>query len=405
MMDSRYANEFEFLAQIVYEPNLLTITKIKPKYLSDKNLKKMMEDLIFIYDKFEDVNTGTINQAHSLYKKEIDLVLYLDLFKNKMYTIAQDKAIKQIELDIVEQYKNDVLKDLNKKVVSGEIPLQTFTDKASKLNEIKLYEDVQPVTIDEIKENIKDQKMIHFNKFEKLEKILKLAQNDLLVIGSPTGTGKTGFLLNLMNDLMGEYQCVYFNMEMSKSSIYKRMIAINADMPVYHIENPNNYQQKLISEAIDNIDKSKVIVEHKLNKINEIKSMIRQVKDKSKHTIIFLDHLGLLRIDGKNNLYEQMTEIMKQLRQICLDYDCTIVGASQLNRSSYTSEELSVSMLKDSGELENSARKIILLYRDPKEDKTNLEPNMFVDVQKNDSGATGIIQMKYYKTKQVFKEV
>lgn len=405
MTESRYMNEFEFLAQIVYDPSLLTITKIKPKYLSNKDLKKMMEDLIFVYEKFEDINTGSIKQTHSLYKKEINLELYLDLLNNRLYTKAKDIAIKQIEADIVEEYKNDVLKELNEKVISGKIPLQTFTEKATKLNEIKLYDDIKPVTIEEIKENIKEQSMIHFNKFQQLEKILKLAQNDLLVIGSPTGTGKTGFLLNLMNDLMVEYQCVYFNMEMSKSSIYKRMIAINSDMPVYHIEKPNNYQQKLISEAMDNIDKSKIIVEHKLNKINEIKSMIRQVKDKSKHTIIFLDHLGLLRIDGKTSLYEQMTEIMKQLRQICLEYDCTIVGASQLNRSSYTSEELSVSMLKDSGELENSARKIILLYRDPKEDKTSLEPTMFVDVQKNDSGATGIIQMKYYKTKQVFKEV
>lgn len=405
MMDSRHLNECEFLSQIIYEPDLLSITKIKPKYLSDKKLKKMMEDLLFIFEKYNDVNIGTINLTLTNYHREIDLELYLELLNNRMYTKAREKVIKQLEEGIIEQYKSDVLKELNKKVITGEIPLQTFSEKATKLNEIKIYSDIEPLTVDEIKENIKDQKMIHFNKFMRLETMLKLAQNDLLVIGSMTGTGKTGFLLNLMNDLMENYQCIYFNMEMSKSSIYKRMIAINSEVPIRFVEEPNDYQQELINQSIENIDKSKVIVEHKLNKINEIKSLIRQVKDKNKHTIVFLDHLGLLRIDGKNSLYEQMTEIMKQLRQICLEYDCTIIGASQLNRTSYTSDELSVSMLKDSGELENSARKIIILYRDPQEDKKSLEPTMFVDVQKNDSGATGIIQMKYYKTKQVFKEI
>lgn len=404
-MENRYLNEFEFLAQIVYEPDLLSITKIKPKYLSDKNLQKMMEDLIFIYENFNEINIGSINLAHTNFNKDFNIDLYLDLVNNRMYTKAREKIIRQIEESIVNEYKQDTLQKLNKKVMTGEMSLSAFSEKAAKLNEIKLYSDIQPLTIDEIKENIKDQKMIHFNKFMRLETMLKLAQNDLLVIGSMTGTGKTGFLLNLMNDLMENYQCIYFNMEMSKSSIYKRMIAINSEVPIRFVEEPNDYQQELINQSIENIDKSKVIVEHKLNKINEIKSLIRQVKDKNKHTIVFLDHLGLLRIDGKNSLYEQMTEIMKQLRQICLEYDCTIIGASQLNRTSYTSDELSVSMLKDSGELENSARKIIILYRDPQEDKKSLEPTMFVDVQKNDSGATGIIQMKYYKTKQVFKEI
>src|SRR5699024_9329375 len=122
-------------------------------------------------------------------------------------------------------------------------------------------------------------------------------------------------------------------------------------------------------------------------------------------TVIFIDHLGLVRINGKTSLYEQMTEIMKNLRLICLEYDCTIIGASQLNRSAYNSEELSLSMLKDSGELENSARKIILLYRDKNSSKEDLRPLMNVDICKNDSGATGILKMQYDKVKQIFEEV
>ena len=70
-----------------------------------------------------------------------------------------------------------------------------------------------------------------------------------------------------------------------------------------------------------------------------------------------------------NRCMNRLLKVAKQLRQICLEYDCTIISASQLNRGAYSSDELSLSMLKDSGELENSASKVILLYRDKDSNK------------------------------------
>ena len=105
-------------------------------------------------------------------------------------------------------------------------------------------------------------------------------------------------------------------------------------------------------------------------------------KNEKKHTIVFIDHLGLTRIESMKSLYEQTTEVAKELRQICLEYDCTIIGASQLNRGAYNSEEITLSMLKDSGELENSASKVILLYKQEKgvdEIKQNLANALGVD--------------------------
>ena len=61
-------------------------------------------------------------------------------------------------------------------------------------------------------------------------------------------------------------------------------------------------------------------------------------------------------------------------------------------------------MLKDSGELENSSRKIILLSYKDKKDKDNLEPTMLVDIAKNDNGSTGVTEMKYIKVRQTFNE-
>ena len=81
-------------------------------------------------------------------------------------------------------------------------------------------------------------------------------------------------------------------------------------------------------------------------------------------------------------LYERITCVMQRLRHVCLKYDCTIIAACQLNRSSYGAEHLDLSMLKDSGEIENSASKIILLSRCQDFDKDCLEPCFRVHVNK-----------------------
>ena len=212
-------------------------------------------------------------------------------------------------------------------------------------------------------------------------------------------------MLNLMNELMLDYQCIYFNMEMSKSTIYKRLVSINADIPIKYINNPEtDFQKKKIDNSMNILEKANLIVEHKANDIKQIRSVVAKLKDKNKHTILFIDHLGLTKVDGTKSLYEQATEVAKQLRQMCLEYDCTIISASQLNRGAYSSDEITLSMLKDSGELENSASKVILMYRDKESSKDNEIVEMNIDVAKNRDGICGIIKMMYDKTKQVFEE-
>ena len=63
-------------------------------------------------------------------------------------------------------------------------------------------------------------------------------------------------------------------------------------------------------------------------------------------------------------------------------------------------------MLKDSGELENSSSKVIMLYKDKNQDtKNDLYTNdMIIDIVKNRNGLCGRIPLKYYKSKQIFKE-
>ena len=184
------------------------------------------------------------------------------------------------------------------------------------------------------------------------------------------------------------------------------MLAIAGSMRVDSV-NQDKTQDELFrfNKAIAEVTQAKVIIEHLSYNIDDIEEVIRKIKT-NKHKIIFIDHLGLTRTSKSNkSIYEQITEIVKRLRNMCLKYNCTIVGASQLNRNNFNEEKsLDISMLKDSGEIENSASKIILLSQNKDEKKGSLNVNMKVEVAKNRDGKIGSIKMVYDKTKQIFQE-
>ena len=403
-MHPEHEIEKEFLSILVLKPEIaFDLLQIKPNYLSDTKYSTIMQSILEVYEKHKIVDIAQI-VAHD---PKITLIELCDIISDDYVPIIDvRKQFMACQITILENHKKRVIESLFQNLKQGKINSTLYLEKMSKISEFNIKTDTNVLNQEEIKQNISSEKIrIKLNNFPVLDKMLKLVQQDFLLVGASTGTGKSSLLLNFMNDLMDRYQCIYFNMEMSKSTIYKRMISIKSDVPISYIENPaTEYQQKIINNAIIDLENSQLIVEHKANYLSEIRQVLKVFKNENKHTIIFLDHIGLIKNNINKSIYEQTTDIAKSLRQICLDYDCTIIAACQLNRTSYTSNEPNLSMLKDSGELENSSSKVILLYRDKSSSSDSLSPEMILDIVKNRDGQYGKITCKYDKAKQIFKE-
>ena len=402
LRDNRLENEKDFLSILLNNEEVFNTTQIEVKYLSNENNKKLLEYSKECFEEFGAVNICKIGEKHL----DFDYEYFSDILDRFEYRRGWQDQLKISEESIVKSYKEDVIRYLNGKIIKKEMTYDEFMIKMKKLDEIQLISTTPTLTKQEIIDNINTQNSrLNFNNFDKMNKILQLVRGDFLIIGATTGAGKSGFMLNVMNDLMNSCQCIYFNMEMSKSTIYKRIVSIEANVQIDKLLNPeSDYQKDIIEASMQKIEDKKLVVEHKVNDIRQIRATISKLKDKDRHTVLFIDHLGLCKADGTKNLYEQATEVAKNLRQICLEYDCTIISASQLNRSAYATHELTLSMLKDSGELENSASKVILLYPDNDYDGENPIAPMNIEVAKNRDGICGVIKMDYDKTKQIFRE-
>lgn len=395
--------EKELLSILVLNSKIgFDLLQIRPKHLSNKTNQMLMEAIIESYQE-----QGVVDITQITSKSGIEPETIIDIVSDAYLPITDTRKQFMICQEcILTDYKKRVINYLIQKMNLGEISCDEYLKKLEKVGslEIRISNDV--ITESELRNGISVKKQrIQLKNFPTLDKILELTHNEFLIVGASTGVGKSGLLLNFMNDLMDRYQCIYFNMEMSKSTIYKRMISIKSNVPMNYIEKQTtDYQANIVQEAINEIVKSKVIVEHKATYLHEIRNVLKTLKNDNKHTILFLDHVGLIQLQGNKTQYERATVVAKELRQLCLDYDCTIIAACQLNRASYSSDQLTLSMLKDSGEWENSGSKIIFLYPQDEKDLKCLEPKMILQIAKNRDGQLGKVICKYYKPKQIFKE-
>lgn len=395
--------ERELLGYIYIKPTIIDQLQITPDMFSNKQYGEILKAYINSYKETGELSFASIYD----YNSKIDLALIDELYQESLNVGDVDKKAKNDEAYILSNYKKTFVNNMIEKFNDGEM---SFDELANKVTEAQLYSinnNGSKLTTNELTEGIKSTLAIELKDFPILNKTLRLHRTDFLVIGAKTGTGKSSFLLNLMQTLSKEYQCVYFNMEMSKSTIYQRILAIDSGVPVFDIEEPKSaYQKELIQKSIKEIEARGIIVEHLKTDINDIKRIILSSKQSGngKHTIVFLDHIGLITMKGTKNEYEEQTKIAKELRRISMAYDCTIIAASQFNRSSYQAEQLSVSMLKSSGEIEQSASRVILLYKDEEDTTDDLHPVMYVEIGKSRDGIDSRIKFNYDKTKQIFRE-
>lgn len=388
--------EFDYLSLITNYPYLIENTIVKKEYLSDK--ARVMFNILQT-----EYNINKCFVLDRLTKNYRNFIIddYLDLFNNCVYSSSRDTMFRQFEKTIVDNYKTQQYKDLTKNFDGN---CEKLYDELTKVNDININEHDYIRADDMFKTLTSKKKQVKFN-YPQLDYSLNLSQNDLLILAGSTGGFKTAFALNMLYKLSSEYQCVYFNMEMSKTVIYKRMLAIATGIDIQKLNDltslPQN-QREIVNNAMKKIEEDKIILISKSMDIKEIKRTIAGIKSK-KHIIAFVDHIGLVKSSG-NSLYEKMTNVAKELRSISLNYDCTLIGLCQLSRESQrTNAEPKLQDLRDSGEIEQSARKVIMLHNVSKNLQDRYQ-DINVIIAKNDDGNKITKKFKVDKYIQRFEE-
>ena len=395
MMEQNIA-EYEYLALVINYNDLLKKTIVKKEYFESKN-KILFEIIAKEYKK-----NNALVLAELIKYNNFDMDYYIELLENNLYSTSREKQFKILEKQIIENFKSRQLKRTIE-LFSGNT--DEFYKQIDKIRELNIEEN-EYITAEDMINTLEEENSQVKLGFSDLDKALYISQNDFVILAGGTGTGKTTFALNLLSNLSKEYQCVYFNMEMSKKTLYKRLSAIETGININKfndIRTLETREVKFLYQKISEIEERKIILINNSQNIDNIEKIISNIKDDRK-IVVILDHIGLINAQG-NSLYEKMTNVAKKIRGLCLDYNCTIFGLCQLSRESQKDErEPKLQDLRDSGEIEQSARKVILLYNKDYKKQIDIK-NVDILVAKNDDGSCLVKNFKFDTKKQKFAEV
>lgn len=381
---------YQFLSVLMNDPKYFDITFIEEKHF-DGILKEVFKAMKVMY-----LKNGGILLPELMTNKKLDANLVSSIYA--AYYTSNIDYFNMLQKSVIENYQKRNIAEITDNLMNNVIDLDTYEVEYRKIMKDKVIQ-AKTITSDLlISSCTQKSKEIRFKRFTNLNEKLKLSENDFMVLAGGTGVGKTSAALNMMLDLSERYKCLYINMEMSDDVLHQRMIGIQSGVAMNKLKGYkllDNETVNKVNAAINDIHHNDISEFSGSNTIGQIRNIISSIRT-DKHIIVFIDHIGLIRYPGVRNSYERATEVAKELRRTCLDFNCTIIGLCQLNRLQQTDNKPRLSLLRDSGEIEQSARKVMFIWKTETSDGEKYE---FV-IEKNDSNPKKIIDLGYNKDSQ-----
>jgi replicative DNA helicase len=235
--------------------------------------------------------------------------------------------------------------------------------------------------------------------------------NDLIIIGARPSVGKTAFVVNTAQHASDKDNTWvdFFSLEMSKKQLVKRMIGAEGNIDGAKMRNmslmTDSDRQKFI-HAMGKMDDSNVHIHDQSGMtVEEIRSIARKNNRKAKQAgmkhMVVIDYLQLITYKGdlqSGNL--QTGHISKSLKNLARDLQIPVIALSQLSRGVEQRQDKRPmkSDLRDSGQIEQDADVIIMMYRDDYYDRESENQNIVeLDIAKQRNGPLGVVQLAFVK--------
>jgi replicative DNA helicase len=411
--------ENAILGSILLEPKLLE--KAIEFGLNEIHFTNKINRTIFIeYKKAEKIDPILLENV--LNEKELQKIFEL---MDSVHTTANfehyvqeliNQKIKQEILYICNNAKDDI--ELN----DTETAKNIIISKLEKINnpnsgKVKTYglEDIYNSFFSELdKEEIPT-----FDLGFKTIKDVNLEGGDLMIVAGRPGAGKTAYLLNMAFRLGKQgKKGLFFSLEMSAQQIGKRILSILTGVELYKIRDKKGQKYlteqdfKLLNLASEKIGNYKInVVDTQNPNFDNIKAIAKQEKRKNDIDFIMIDYLQLIRMPNAKNRLEEVTEISLALKSLARQLDVPVIAISQLSRATETRTDKRplISDLRESGQIEQDASVIQLLYCDDYYKKTEEKAKdgkviVEVNTAKNRNGKVSVTNLSFNMQTQRFGE-
>ena len=322
---------------------------------------------------------------------------HLKIVKENAEKLALDRGCKEA---LKELEKGDDIKSIIDKLQNSIIQSETEADKVISMGSL------MEMTLDAIDEGIKNG-----GKIKGITTGYRIIDNatggfnkgDLMIIAARPSMGKTAFILNMMNRIPKGYNALLFELEMSEEKLGSRLLASETGINPKKISRGQLDERKMdvILPTMDRMsNKDNLYFDCRAGlTLGEVRAKAKKIKIKYGLDVIFIDHIGKIKPDNpRSSRNDQIGQISNDLKNMAKDLEVCVVALSQLNRGveQRTERQPMMSDLRDSGNIEQDADQIMMLYRDDYyEDERQAESQLEVFITKNRDGEVGKLALHY----------
>lgn len=239
----------------------------------------------------------------------------------------------------------------------------------------------------------------------KLDGAFRSEFGDFIVLGGYPSAGKTAFSLQLAWEQAKDLRVGYFSLETKPEKIIDRTVAAVCGVDFGRIKS-----HSLTGEDWDECAlKSTAFIKRKLEIIQAGGLSVVDIQSlalSGRYEVIYIDYLQLIAPeDRRRSDVEQVTQISKDLHTMAQTTGITVCALSQLSRPQRSGDQEKspgLHSLRQSGQIEQDADGVMLLYKDEPKNPRSLRA---LKIAKNKEGeAGGIIYLVFDGAHQRFRE-
>lgn len=247
--------------------------------------------------------------------------------------------------------------------------------------------------------------------FDKLDELTGgFQKSDYIIIAGRPSTGKTSFALSMSLEMAKRGKKVAFiSLEMAKEQIGLRLLCANSGIDLKKVRSGylSAKDFKDLVQSANEIEKLKIFVDDTTPYyIHEIRPKCRKLMKTEGIDILFIDYIQLIRTKERYDTRNlQLGAISSTLKSIAKEFNIPIVALSQLSRNPEKRREKDIrptmADLRESGNLEQDADLVLLLYRNKELDEKNM---VEVILEKQRNGPTGSFKLVFMRPFTLFRE-
>lgn len=190
----------------------------------------------------------------------------------------------------------------------------------------------------------------------------------LTIIAARPGMGKTALMLYMAEQVSLSGMVLIFSLEMSKKQLIKRAISGLSEIEYHKLTNGSISDNDLsrVIKSSEPLAESNIYIDDTPGiHIDTLIRTCRTIAKKKEIKAVFIDYLQLLRGDGGNR-EQEIGYISRNLKGLAKIINAPVISLAQLNRSAEgrSDKRPTLADLRDSGQIEQDADDILMLYRD-----------------------------------------